>query len=128
MASKSLKELVLELKESIPQPYQKKESEVIRKIRRKFEAMDNGYWERRMQIFERIDAMDHNTAEYEYLFNRTMAELLRDEIIYTGYQKILERPEQITKIKKEVEEKTKEYRLLLESLEGIREGLQLKIF
>lgn len=122
-----LENLVQELKKQISST-PKKESEVIKKIRAKYESMDDAYWMNRMQTISRQEKMlQKGTPEFEYWLEKTVAEFEIDFIKWEKYRQILEQPEKMKEITNDVKEKTKEYIEYLECLENIRNGLQLEL-
>ena len=99
-----------------------KESKELRFIENKFNSMDLEYFKKytnKIQ-FSYDQYTKNNTAETEYLYEKSYLEFLIEEIKYEGYQRILLQPNKIEEIKLEVKKQ-------IEDLQNERKILQVVV-
>lgn len=104
-----------------------KEDRLLKEIREDVKLKDFKYWEDRVKRMSYINDVSHDTAEYEYLKDKAIAEYQRDALVYDVYQKIVEEPKKMKELLRKLEIEKQSYDKLLESLESIKEGLQLQL-
>jgi hypothetical protein len=106
-----------------------KESKELRFIENKFNSMDLEYFKKytnKIQ-FSYDQYTKNNTAETEYLYEKSYLEFLIEEIKYEGYQRILLQPNKIEEIKLEVKKQIEDLQNERKILQVVVVGMQEKM-